>query len=330
MTAERAGAGGSTVPHRGRPIRPGPLAAPLADLLHALHVLRPCDEPSLAAILRILGHGLAGGATSFPSVPAPSRPVSASPRQVAPGNRRDELPAARVPLPSEIVVQSPAQGDVPGWMTDSALLPLSRDSKAVLRSEMPPLLAPRRQRALVAHVGSRLLPVGDLDLERVVQTVVESRPAMAVPRRLVAWLGTGVQLLCDVGVGMEPFALDVQALTRLVLSVVGRDRVRVEHFVGCPTRGLLRWDGAAGRYRFPPPGQPVLVVSDLGSIHAPGMVGRPDEWLAFVKALRRRGSDLAVLFPGTARSIPVLLRGRVRVLPLDRETGVRQAAARAS
>ncbi|MFC7738756.1 hypothetical protein ACFQX4_23795 [Roseomonas sp. GCM10028921] len=313
-----------------RPVRPGLLAAPPADLLRALDALRPRDEVALRAILVALGHELAAAA-------APARPRPDGPKSVADSrsssttaSRREEPEAAiRNPVPSEIVVQLPADAALPPWMADAALLPLSGEPGAVLRAPMPPLLAPRRQRALLAHAAARPLPMGEIDLERVARDMAELRPLTTLPRRLVASLQGGAQLLCDAGPGMEPFALDVQMLTRLVLVVVGRDRVRIERFIGCPSRGLLRWEnGRPGPYRSPATGQPVLAISDLGSIRVPGAAGRSDEWLAFDAALRRRGSSLTVLFPGAARRVPAPLRGRLRVIPLDRATGVRQAASR--
>src|SRR5262249_32930540 len=107
-------------------------------------------------------------------------------------------------------------------------------------------------------------------------------------------------------------------------GVAGRDRMSIMNFVGCPSRGVIHWnDGRPTSYRFPPPGQPVLALTDLGLFQACGRRISLFEWTEFESQLRRRRSPLIILFPGAAHRLPKEVVSRLRVLPLDRGTGVR-------
>ncbi|TDH59800.1 hypothetical protein E2C06_25490 [Dankookia rubra] len=311
----------------GRRIRPGPHAASPADLLRALDTLRPEDEATLGVILAALGHALevpraAPQAALAPSVLRPPARAMRSPEPSAePGQR------SRRPLASDLTVQEEAVGLAPPWMAEATLLPLSGDPGAVFRLAMPPLLAPARERALLAHAAARRLEEGEVDLDHVVAAVTVRQPLVRLPRRQLSSLRNGATLLCDASPGMEPFALDIAHLVAAVTAAVGRDRVRVARFFGCPSRGLLRWDGEeVESFRPPPEGQPVLAVTDLGATRAPGAPApAPAAWLEFEGMLRQRGSRLTVLFPGAAGRVPAALGGRLAVLPLDRATGVHAA-----
>ncbi len=310
-----------------RRILPRPMAAPTVDLLRALMALRPREEATLAAILDALGHSLELVAVDRP------RPVVPPPVPRTPNNTpRKKEPASEGParrsLPSDIAVLESEAALAPPWMATATLLQLSADPGAVFRMPVPPLLDPKRQRALLVHAAARRRPEGELDLERMTLAVAECRPLRELPRRPITSLRRGALLLCDTAPGMDPFAMDIAALTEAIVAAVGRDRLRVARFYGCPLNGLLRWDSnELDPWRPPPEGMSVLVLTDLSATRVPGVPPTPaHSWLKLQTELRRRGSRLTVLFPGAASRVPASLRGRLRVLPLDQATGVRAAS----
>ena len=76
------------------------------------------------------------------------------------------------------------------------------------------------------------------------------------------------------GESMQPFALDQQILRDALLRVVGRDRVEVALFDGCPLRSFgLGPRDEWHEYEPPTPGTPVVVVTDLGIVRAVDTMG---------------------------------------------------------
>jgi hypothetical protein len=279
---------------------------------------------TLAAILGTLGYGLAEEELARTTVP----PSPASRPSPTPETKNDAaVSQARDPFPSEISVIKPPGSERPNWMATVDPLATASDPSAVFRVPMATLLLPRRERAVLIHAAGQRRAIGEIDLDRTIDAIAANSPLEVLPRQLVFTLREGVQLLCDSSPGMEPFALDAAQIADAVRAVAGRDRVLFAYFLGCPLRGLVRWrDNGSERYRPPSSGQPVLALSDLGAFRPTGG-GRapvlPTEWIDFDLLLRRRGSPLTVLFPGALRRVPPSLRGRLRILPLDRATGVR-------
>lgn len=310
-----------------RRIEAGPTAAPPADLVRALSKLQPREEHALFGILEALGYTCKQEAA--PRVPATTRAaaVSSSPQTV----RRDEDQAVtpvRKPQPSEISISKPAGSEKPDWMTTVTPLDVVQDPGAVFREQMPSLLLPQRERAVLIRAAAKYRDTGEVDVERAIEAVTANTPLQRVPRLPVASVSDGAQFLCDRGPAMEPFTLDAEHIVNAVLSVVGRDRVSIVNFVGCPTRGILRWnDIRPVKYRFPLAGQAVLAFSDLGVIRGAASESLWREWLAFGKQLQRRDSILTILFPGTKNRLPVELLRKLRVIALDRQTGVRREVA---
>jgi hypothetical protein len=137
-------------------------------------------------------------------------------------------------------------------------------------------------------------------------------------------LRLGVQVLLDVGIGMEPFTRDQTRFVAAIRSVVGRSHVETAQFVGCPARGALAWPYVEWRpYRRPDPGQPALALTDLGIGSASGPDhGTPAEWLAFAQALARQNSPLVALVPYPRSRWPQPLQGRITIVQWDRPTTV--------
>lgn len=211
------------------------------------------------------------------------------------------------------------------WLKEA--LPLSDVSEAQIaaRPSFQPLFHPRTTRALLSTALSTRRAEGDIDFDRVLELATQLRPLTALPRRPIATLRLGIQLLIDRGVGMWPFHDDQRRLERSILAVAGRDRVETLYFADSPLRG----SGPAGRdtwrgYTPPAAGTPAVVLTDLGLArrHRPDIGATEDEWLRFAKLLRGTECPVLAILPYGQRRWPAPLRRAFAMLPWDRGTSV--------
>ncbi|MBO0655788.1 hypothetical protein J1792_24310 [Streptomyces triculaminicus] len=169
----------------------------------------------------------------------------------------------------------------------------------------------------------------ELDQRALLCRVARNDAIRAVPRRLRLSTRRGAQLLLDHGAGMTPFRDDRLWLRELLGNVAGRDRVEVLRFRGVPGRGVVRRDPLdLQEYRPPPPGTPVLLVSDLGLLRPPfagRSAARPGEWRDFVDTVLRGGCPVVCLTPYEPAAYPAALRERVAFIALDRRISLRHA-----
>lgn len=184
---------------------------------------------------------------------------------------------------------------------DRPLPDLSRPWNPRLLPPLDPLLPERIAAATVEAVTAIRQPDGALDVSRIVERIASAQPLHHLPCRPRPTLRRGLQLLLDMGEGMMPFRGDQAALRRRILTVVGDELVNVQRFVGTPLRKAgagpaFTWD----RYASPPPGTPVVVVSDVG-IGWPPLHGADrateNEWLAFAQRLAAADCPLTIIVP---------------------------------
>jgi len=311
-----------------RPSRP-PIS--LGDGVRALGELRPRNDETARQILALVGIRVA--------TPTPAAPSPRPPREVD----VEEVPEQAPPEPP--VTQEHDDGDV-GDEPETSLgdiLPSSLDRRPTgesagivgvpelpqgeASSELPPiepLLLPTWLRGIASAALSVSLPDGPPDVERVVDEIARGHAITDVPRQRMPTLRLGVQLLVDRSVRMTPFAKDQEWLDEALRRVLGDERVQRHHFTGAPpadddvdaTREETR------RYQPPPPGTPVLALTDLGigqPIFDPSWVA-PDDWLAFAGLLRRAGCPLVVLVPYPSSRWPRRLARELTILQWDRVT----------
>src|SRR5262249_19045645 len=91
-----------------------------------------------------------------------------------------------------------------------------------IRRPLPhlPLFAPRSMREVIAALAATLAPIGRIDLLRLVRTAARGHPVRVIPRKARRTLCYGLQLLVDIGEGMEPFSRDQATFVSVVRSVV--------------------------------------------------------------------------------------------------------------
>ncbi len=252
--------------------------------------------------------------------PAPKSPPDAA-----------EAPDEGPVLPYRVVAERrEEERGQPFWLAAAELLPQADPQRVKNRPELIPLLNPQWARAVLSAAFSTAQEDGPVDMDRIIHEAVRCRPITQLPRRTLPTLRMGIQLLLDRGPGMMPFARDMEHLFRLILDVVGRDRVEVLHFAACPLRGngprsRLQW-----RRRYDPPaaGTPVVLLTDLGIARRRDLTAGAGEgeWLRFVSIVRAAGCPLLALVPyaDTGDRWPRRLRRFMHILPWDRSTTASQ------
>jgi hypothetical protein len=188
-----------------------------------------------------------------------------------------------------------------------------------------PLFDRVRRRGLLSSALAVHVEEGDLDMQRIVAIVSAGQPLQFLPRLRVPTLRRGVQVLLDVGQGMDPFAEDQRGLVRALDDVLADDRLEVLRFNCCPTRGVQGESESSYRAWRPPPQRvPLLAVTDLG-IGGP-MLDRERattaEWLAFAHRVREAGYDIVVFVPYEATRWPRRLQSAMKLIHWSERTTV--------
>ncbi|MEU2742192.1 hypothetical protein ABZ656_44595 [Streptomyces sp. NPDC007095] len=262
-----------------------------------------------------------GAVPPSPQPPPPARPSapateSASPAQPFP----DEPTPLLTPLSS-------GQSEPRAWAEPA--LALQDQQPAAHPAPYEPLLPPSSEAATLHAVLSRIVFEGPVDLERLLDLVAENAFVTELPRRPVRTLRFGVQLLVDLGEGMQPFLRDEMEILERVAAIAGRHSCEVRYFTDCP---LHRCGEGAGwtwkPYRPPASGAKVLVLSDFGQHGNSGGSAAyrlRRDWEAAVDLMRRNGCLPAALAPMPPDRFPAWLTSLMPVLSWDRTTTTARA-----
>ena len=323
-----------------------------ADALRVAKHLGPIDEDVRVRILSLLGVGAGPSITIQPSVgvwqatlPAEGPRVTTLPQAAATPRGPDPTPA-----PITTPRQSPAAGrhatrqtriakiqeesavpELPAWLLagGEALARPSAEPPPALAT--PPLFANQTRRAVLSTALATVVHEGDLDVGAVVSMLTDGRPLRRIPRLPTLTLRRGVQVLVDIGPGLDPYRDDVAHLLQGLDDLLPDDRLAVEFFRGTPARELYSAGQEQTRQWSPPPAAaPVLLVTDLGIGGPPLAEDRASvaEWLAFARRVRVSGHALLALVPYEARRWPPPLTRAMTILHWSERTtvgGVRRA-----
>lgn len=199
--------------------------------------------------------------------------------------------------------------------------PLPPDSPTRAPLDLHPLLLPRYTARAVQSSASADAGDGDIDTDEVVEILAERRPLTEWPLQRRLSMLRGLQLLVDVGESMSPFARDCADLAEVFIATVGNHLVQQLAFSGCPLESAGIGPRRTWRpYVPPPPGTPVVALSDL---NIPGRGGRGvdvDGWLGLHDVLQRRGSPLLIFNPFPPTRWPPALRQQLHLVQWDRGT----------
>ncbi|MFJ4976886.1 hypothetical protein ACIP6X_16330 [Streptomyces coeruleorubidus] len=144
-----------------------------------------------------------------------------------------------------------------------------------------------------------------------------------MPRHPVRTLRFGVQMLVDLGTGMEPFSRDVSEVVHQVRRTAGHEHTEVVYFDHCPVRGVgqgPRWTW--GEYLPPAPGTRVFILSDLG-MGGPRLDPRRStraEWERLVALLAHAQCTAVAFVPFPRKRWPLWATKLLPLAPWDRQT----------
>lgn len=187
--------------------------------------------------------------------------------------------------------------------------------------EFLPLISPRYTARVVQAAASTDAGDGELDVEAVVDLLARRAPVTDWPLMASPSLLRGVQILVDIGESMTLFARDCVHLCDVIHATVGQHLVAETYFVGSPWRGTgAGTRGSWAPYAPPPPGTPVLILTDL-DIPGRDSDGTDTEgWIALRDLLLSRGSAMTVLVPFPRHRWPSELAVRLPIVEWDRST----------
>ncbi len=299
----------------------------LGDALRALAYLQPTKVEVIVEILQTLRFNVmprpepvVTTKLSDDDLPKAEPDIDESPGMTAPHlvSDTDRLPSI---INSGLEEISDAGAPPPEWLDKAPLIPLPITVPNPFKHYSHPLFEPKWQRAIITRLASVSLPLGQLDLERVVTSIASGRPLMHVPRRQVPTTAKGLQLLLDEGESMEPFRFDLMELTRAFMRIVGSARVSIHAFRGLPDWGCysgLDWM----EYVPPTSGVPIVVVSDLGLVPhgATAIRSSLSDWHNFFSRLKKSRTRCIAIVPRDDLNTPLNLSRQVQLLPWSRRT----------
>jgi hypothetical protein len=307
----------------------------LGDLARALRGLDVRDTATAMSVARLLGLRLIDEVHEVRPLPLSSPSISSAepkaettfspPTPTSPPSQPTQLPPIAELGTVRVTPLPPAQPK--GWEPVEAV-PVQ--TRASVPEPPDPLLPVRELRALLTTALSLGIPDGELDVDRAVAAFAQGRPLAHLPRRAVATLRRGVDVLVDRGSGMQPFSADVEALSGHLGQLLGTEAARAGRFDGTPDlvdhgHGAEPW---VPRFL----GGAVLVVSDLGAPPDAASRGRWmsvdnscvwRDWVDWFSACKGRASRVVVLAPWPGR--PAWLPPTVRVLTWDTTTTIADA-----
>jgi len=294
----------------------------LGDLARALARLKPESAATREQIARLLGFDVRElpqqrTTTAPPVPPAPELPppslqsstFAPEPDRMAP--QRIEPVSTEPPRPLRLLLDGPTL-ERPHMSSPSSPIAFA------------PLFKPLWERNLITAAVVTRAPNGPVDVSRLCDTAARGRPLRAIPRLPQPSLFRGVQVLVDLGEGMEPFARDQAHLLDELRRIVGDESTSVAHFRNNPLRGTGVNPWTWGAYRPPHPGTPVLALTDL-AIGGPTLDpdrSSEDEWLAFAERLAQASCPVVALVPYPERRWPRKLKGKMTLVCWDRSTTV--------
>jgi hypothetical protein len=180
------------------------------------------------------------------------------------------------------------------------------------------LFAGRDAVDLLRLSASVLSPTDRIDVPQVTYELANGRPLLSLPYLAALSFGLGAHVLVDVGVSMQPFWDDQQALIQRIRTLL-RGLADIRYFADDPALGTGpdRRKRSWTTYVLPRPETPVIAVSDLGC-GFPTRVRATRAWLALASRLRRRNSRVVAFAPVRLSRIPLPLRHAVEIVVWDR------------
>lgn len=240
----------------------------------------------------------------------PSSPASTSPLLVQRTQRAEDLQlkGAAAPLKPELQAEPLPERE----RTSPPLLPLLRAVE---------------QRSILATALEMPRSSQEPDILHIIQALTTGQPLRSLPMQSVRTLSRGVQVMRDLSPPLWGFFDDQNQVLEALKTVVG-PLLHSLNFFGDPFSAGEGSSHTWQPYQLPPPGVPVLVLSELGQLAGgPEAAEAAARWQAFAARLTGQGSPCMVLTPLKAKDVPLSLRRAFILIEWDRTTrmsGVRQ------
>ncbi len=216
------------------------------------------------------------------------------------------------------------------WYSQIKALPATSSAADLPELPLVPLFNPGWTRAILFAALAWEIHDGDLDVDRLAESLASGQPVRELPRLPRERLGQQrFQVLVDIREAMRPFRRDQQEILSRVEAFLPRESVEFVTYFGCPLKAR-NWAVPQEdfTYRIPPAGTVVFLLTDLGlGPRVPGTtITTPGDWERFALRLWRAGCSVKALVPYASRRLPARLRRRIAVFPWRRETTSGQVA----
>jgi hypothetical protein len=285
----------------------------VGDIVRALAALR-LGPNATALVARMAGFRLV--APAEPAAPAEALP-QARPRPEPPPETAPTTPLQadqRQPTATRAVWTLTAvarEERVPAG-NDVDPFPVVQAWQLVPSLPYLPLLRKEVARDVLDSAAAVRRPGTEVDLDHLLADLVAGRPIERLPRRPVLSLEAGLEVLIDVGEGMQPFRRDVREVLDALHRLIGPGLSRRNFYETPWTEGWRPRDQE----------RPVLVLGTLGCGELPDLQAVYG-WVRLITALRKRGTRLTALVPVPPWRWHPALRLTGTLVPWDRTTRYR-------
>lgn len=195
---------------------------------------------------------------------------------------------------------------------------------------LEPLFSPSKSRALLGLLGAQLRPEGGVDADRAVELMARGQPLPHIPRLWVQTTRGPIQLLLDIGRGMEPYRCDVDLLPEQFRKVVGSDGLDVRWFEDCPVGGPGVFSPGSldsTPYRLPARGTLIVAVTAFGARGAlPASTAVLQRWQQMLLWAARTTTPVIGLSPVPRTRLPKALPRWVPVVIWDRSARIQRTS----
>ena len=251
----------------------------------------------------------------------PELPISALGEALVPEMETKEQKAIAIEL-------TRVTGQKETWIPEVEPLP-QQEEGPIATPPLVTLFTPQWTRGILSAAFSTSDDEGLLDIEGVTEVLARGESVDHLPTLLSLTLRRGVQLLLDKSQAMMPFIRDQAWLLREIRNLIGLDKMQVLRYTGSPVRGAGTGPRPWPDYQPPPPGVPVVVLTDLG-IRQPLLASDwadEDEWADFARRVHYADCPLIAVVPYTNSRWPRSLTKLMTIVPWDRITTVATVTA---
>jgi hypothetical protein len=310
----------------------------LADLARSFHLLQPEDFETERRIADLLGFEALP--IALPSVGAPGpkpEPVQPTPSPT-PAVESVSPPPRPAPLPSQVGpkevktrvalsfnLSKPESVELPETPNWARIKPSGQLQQPAAMPAPAALFLPTWARTTFVRTLSTSVLEGRLDILRLVDLVARLEVPTELPRLPWATMRRGVQVLIDDGKSMAPFRQDQYALLAELEKLAGSSAFFEAYlFRGTPKRWARTWmtprdvesSGEIETYVLPPPGTPILALTDLGigALVAGEPYVPPKEWAVLAQQCRAAGNRLIAYVPYGPGRWPESLRSEMELI----------------